>query len=87
MSNPIPALLHMGVFDKKDEVDCNTCAMLNITEKEQDYEVSHGASPTPHRCTYYDKQVYHRTNNINHLSWIFPCEECDNRRHIAYEPR
>ena len=87
MSSPIPALMYTGFFNRKDGVDCNTCAMLNITEKEQDYEVAHGASPTPHRCIYYDERVYHRANSTIHSSWIFPCEECDNRRHIAYELR
>ena len=68
-------------------IDCNSCKHLNVTEREQDYEVSHGSTPTPHRCTYYEERVYHRANSMPHLSWIFPCEECDNRKYIAYEPR
>ena len=68
-------------------IDCNSCKHLNITEKEQDYGSAHGIDATPHRCLLYDKRVYHYTNQSQHLSWIFPCDECDNRRHIDYEPR
>ena len=59
--------------------DCNTCRHINCTEREQsEFRRSLGML-IPHICHKYNKRVFHNvgaTRNLNHSSYLYPCEEC-----------
>lgn len=68
-----------------DIVDCNNCANITATEAQQRQIEKFTMRLVPHRCVAYSTQVYHRTQNRDHSSYIFPCYECvaDGHKHYS----
>lgn len=61
-------------------MDCNKCEHINITEMEQDKFKRERTRPLRiphHRCTKYDKPLFHEWYMGKHLSKIKPCEGCE----------
>ena len=71
---------HLGRFIK--QVDCNDCAYLNITEKEQ--KSNHNKI---HYCNLYNNRVIHRTNNLIHNTRLYPCDKCYKDEHKHFKAR
>lgn len=62
----------MGILQMINDVNCNNCACISLTEEEQvDTRESH-------ICTHYNKRVFHNDfhSNPNPYPWLFPCLEC-----------
>ena len=66
-----------------EQVDCNNCKWLDLTEKEQ--QELGDKCHRYHYCTYYRKRVIHETNNLIHNPNLYPCKECenDNKEHYV----
>ena len=64
------------------QVDCNDCVYLNLTEEQQEYQ-----GKGIHRCLYYDERVFHRTNSRIHNRLIYPYDKCYNDKHKAFIKR
>ena len=56
-----------------DDIDCNVCQHLHITEREQNIIKQRGNVFEPHYCTKYNKRVIHYPYNE---PMIHPCDEC-----------
>lgn len=61
--------------------DCNNCVYINITEKQQQQKNDKFHN---HYCTYYNSRVFHKTQDIDHDSRLYPCKECDQDNNIHY---
>lgn len=64
------------------QIDCNNCRWLDLTEDEQ--QDSGDKCHRNHYCTYYRKIVKHRTNNLIHNPYLYPCNECDKENNEHY---
>lgn len=57
-----------------NDLDCNNCVNLNLTESEQEKLRDNTKN---HECTFYDKRIFHMSNSRkNHKAKLHPCSEC-----------
>lgn len=64
--------------------DCNKCVKLNLTEKEQNRQTN---GKGLHICQHYNKRVLHRTVQLNHSDYLYPCAECESDQYSNYQER
>lgn len=62
--------------------DCNKCKWLNMTEEEQGLAVS-----KPHFCEFYNKRIYHRSQELIHSGYLWPCHECTRDEFTNFKER
>lgn len=67
--------------------DCNKCAKNSLTESEQKEARTRTGLHWPHYCGVYHTQLFHRTQNRDHDSYIYPCSECMNDGYKNYTER
>ena len=60
-----------------EDIDCNDCIHLNITEEEQSKDKE------PHICKFYNKRVRHMDCNY----YLYSCKECNRDGFENYEYR
>lgn len=62
-------------------INCNDCANVSQTEKEQklDYRCR------PHICSVFNKRVIHQSNRLGYHSMLYPCAECVKSGYVDYK--
>ncbi|OOM17199.1 hypothetical protein CLSAB_19190 [Clostridium saccharobutylicum] len=65
-----------------NNIDCNNCTNLNLTEQEQ---IELKDNKQWHKCNKYNSQVLHLSNAKNHNPKLYPCSECIMDQYKNYE--
>lgn len=76
--------MHDGIFfidippSPVEQHDCNLCGWLDHTEWE--FHIGH-------KCMFYNKPIYHRSNTQQHNPNIWPCRDCCYDKYKHYMER